>query len=100
MQVQCADSKFKQTPDLQIKNSNSLGLLEEVDPTPVIVDVPDAAIQSFCCPISSCAFQAKNQSGLSKHLKTHNDCMYCGKTFSNPNGKRNLEFHLKTHNKR
>ena len=51
------------------------------------------------CPKPKCSFEAKNQTGMSCHLSQHKDCPYCELSFSEPNGKRNLQRHLKKHEK-
>ena len=51
------------------------------------------------CPKPKCNFEAKNQTGMSCHLSQHKDCPYCELSFSEPNGKRNLQRHLKKHEK-
>ena len=51
------------------------------------------------CPKPKCSFEAKNKRGLSCHLSQHKDCTYCEQTFFGHNGLRNLQRHLKKHEK-
>ena len=48
------------------------------------------------CTRDNCDFEGSS-SGLSRHLKKHNDCDKCGKTFLGSNAKQNLKNHMKTH---
>ena len=48
------------------------------------------------CTRENCDFEG-SATGLSKHLKKHNDCEKCGKNFSGSQAKRNLKNHMKTH---
>ena len=60
---------------------------------------------SYKCLRSDCIFEAKNNTGLVRHIKSHKDCPRCGETFSgthsiqgwidfSPNGKFSI-WHLK-----
>ena len=48
------------------------------------------------CTRENCDFEG-SPSGLARHLKKHNDCEKCGKSFSGSNAKQNLKSHMKTH---
>ena len=49
------------------------------------------------CSKPSCYYDMKTKRGLTKHVKSHKDCMECGKNFIGHNAARDLKNHIKLH---
>ena len=49
----------------------------------------------YKCPIEKCDFENKHRGNLTQHIRSHNDCLQCGKVFYGRQSKFRVRGHIK-----